>query len=153
MKTKPIEVRVGYHVEGGETFELSKTGELSMGTLDNARPLYMCDNPVEWYPAHLKYHRDYRVYAISYNVPTLSLNFKNWEEYNSLVEWDGKKYIRSKDLKKYISAGYHLFTLDKDNDKGELTEFILINPKEYVVSIKPMDVLQLSVENINVNNV
>lgn len=49
-------VAVSYHVEGGETFELAGSVSLSMQTLTSERPLFLCNNPFEWFPDHLPDH-------------------------------------------------------------------------------------------------
>ena len=56
---------IGYHIEGGETFK--NVGEVSLTkmNIDGTRPLFLCNNPKEWYPEHLPNNKDtYKVLKV-----------------------------------------------------------------------------------------
>ena len=56
---------IGYHVEGGEIFK--NVGEVSLTkmNIDGTRPLFLCNNPKEWYPEHLPNNKDtYKVLKV-----------------------------------------------------------------------------------------
>lgn len=58
------ELFVGYHVEGGETFELSGSVPLNINTPRDDFPLFIANNPNEWFPHHLENKDEYKVYKI-----------------------------------------------------------------------------------------
>lgn len=126
---------VGYHCEGGETFENGGSVALTMKTLDNNRPLFLGRNTDEWVPKHLNLKK-FRLYKIIFEQPSKVMTFKSFEEYQSLLEWNprDKRYMWSEELEKLFDQGYRLFVLDK-NDADELTEAFLVCPKDYVKSI------------------
>lgn len=134
---------IAYHIEGGETFKLTNNIPLSMKTLHDNRPLFLCSNPKEWFPYHLKDKSDYRVLEVTFIIPEHGLSFKHCDKYHELFWYsiENNKYIYSSVLEEHISNGFHIFVLDEDNDQKELSEIMLINPSKYVTSI--MDITSL----------
>ena len=127
------ELFVGYHVEGGETFELSGSVPLNLNTLRDDFPLFIANNPNEWFPHHLENKDEYKVYKILFErIPFFV--FSKQSEYMKNTPYplsynDGK--LRVTDMTK---NEIHLFILDR-NDEGELTESYLIYPSKHVRSI------------------
>ena len=134
---------IAYHIEGGETFELANNIPLSMKTLHDNRPLFLCSNPKEWFPYHLKDKSGYRVLEVTFIMPEHGLSFKHYDKYHELFWYssENNEYIYSSVLEEHISNGFHIFVLDEDNDQKELSEIMLINPSKYVTSI--MDITSL----------
>ena len=134
---------IAYHIEGGETFELTNNIPLSMKTLHDNRPLFLCSNPKEWFPYHLKDKSGYRVLEVTFIMPEHGLSFKHCDKYHELFWYssENNEYIYSSVLEEHISNGFHIFVLDEDNDQKELSEIMLINPSKYVTSI--MDITSL----------
>lgn len=131
---------VGFHCEGGETFEYSGTGKLTLDTLDNNRPLFLSHDQHQWVPYHLDL-KDYRQYKIIFEQPAKVMTYSSFNEYQNLYGWNSKdnRYVWSEELEKLFDQGYRLFVLGK-NDKDELTEAFLICPKEYVKSIEEVPI-------------
>lgn len=134
---------IAYHIEGGETFELANKIPLSMETLHDNRPLFLCNNPKEWFPYHLKDKSGYRVLEVTFTMPERGLSFKHWDKYDELVVYSSENndYVYSSVLEEHISNGFHIFVLDEDNDRKELGEIMLINPTKYVTSIREISPL------------
>ncbi len=128
---------VGYHCEGGETHIAIGEVCLSMGTLSDNRPLFICYDKISWFPSHLDPEK-FVTYEIEFTPPTKYVVFDKWEEYMSLFQWSEtkKNFILTSKLKKMIDDGIHLFILDKNNNRDELPEAFIINPTQYVRAIK-----------------
>lgn len=127
---------LGYHCEGGETFEYGGSVPLTMETLDDGRLLFMGNNVDEWVPHHLNLG-DYKLYKITFDKPPKTKVFRDFNEYHELFSWNDKtnRYDIQPKLQALIDTGYRLFVLDR-NTQDELTESFLINPKQYVRSIE-----------------
>lgn len=130
---------IGYHCEGGETFEETGSKPLSMLSLDNSRFLFIGKNQHEWTPFHLDLS-EYRLYQVVFKYTSKIAVFDVFSEYQKLFQYssDKKEYRRSKELQKLIDAGVYLFILDK-NDQDELTEAFIVNPKDHVTFIKEIN--------------
>ena len=127
------ELFVGYHVEGGETFELAGSIPLSTDTLRDDFPLFIANNPSEWFPHHLENKDEYRVYKILFErIPFFVFNEQ------SLYMKNTPRHLRDRDGRlcadTMIQNGVRLFILD-ENDANDLTESCLIYPSKHVRSI------------------
>lgn len=124
---------LGYHVEGGETFENGGSTHLSLATLHDARPLFICADKSRWWSDHLP-EAHLRLYEIEFEKPTQKV-FTDETEYDLLLQWNEEKkvYVYSSKLLRLVSEGYSLFTLKTNT---ELPESFLINPTKYVKDIK-----------------
>lgn len=130
---------IGYHVEGGETFELAGSISLSMETLHDDRPLFLSASKTYWFSDHLTKVK-LRVYEIHFEMPK-HLAFDTYKEYQEVNPWwneDKRTYIFGKKLTKYIKDGYGMFSVG-NNEKNETPESFIIHPTEYVKSIKEID--------------
>lgn len=135
---------IGYHVEGGETFNEAGVGEaLSLDSLTDQKLLYLCANPHEWFPYHLKvpYHlkeqeNEYRVYKVVFKPPT-SLIVSEWQTYFDLKPDLISNRIKDKDRATQLSdLGVNLVIYPGQDDKKELSEAFLMYPRRWVVSIE-----------------
>lgn len=132
----PNGLYVGYHVEGCETFELAGSVPLSMETLRDDRPLFLSHSDDFWFPNHLP-EADFKLYEIQFSLPK-EKTYNSYKEYQKVNPWfheESKTYIYSKALEKLIDEGYHMFSVG-ENEKKELPESFIINPTQYVKSIK-----------------
>lgn len=129
----------GYHCEGGETFDLAGNIPLSVETLDNDRILFLANHYMDWYPFYLSMDKRerYRVLRCYFKMPEKTLTFNKYDEYHELFRYVTKtdRLVRTEKLNKYIEEGYHLFILG-ENDQKEITEAMLIYPKNYVTIIE-----------------
>lgn len=130
-----INLADAFHCEGGETFDNVNRVPLSMSTLNNDRFLFMSQERDEWVPTHLDL-TEYSLYKITYEIPSKVKVFDSFYEYHDLFYFDEStnKPMATPILQKYIAEGYRLFVLG-ENDKDELKESFLINPKDYVRAI------------------
>lgn len=129
---------IGYHVEGGETFNEAGVGEtLSLGSLTDQKLLYLCANPHEWFPYHLKeQENEYRVYKVVFKPPT-SLIVSEWQTYFDLNPDLISNRIKDKDRATQLSdLGVNLVIYPGQDDKKELSEAFLMYPRRWVVSIE-----------------
>lgn len=131
------DLAIGYHVEGGETFDIAGGQELSMKTLSDQRPLFVCGDKTQWYPTHLP-EAGFRTYEVKYETPK-EISYNSYDKYHDLFGFDGKGYVIKPSLQKLIDEGYHMFTLLPQNDRKELPESFIIQPTKYVKSIKRID--------------
>lgn len=132
---------IAYHVEGGETFVQGGSVCLSMKSLDDNRPLFLCNNMEEWWPSHLVTD-GFTVYKVTYVKPEKCFATKNTGVFAELIPGYNeilKKYVYGDLLLGKINEGIHSFELEQDNDRGELSEIILISPTKYVTSIEVID--------------
>jgi hypothetical protein len=138
---------IGYHIEGGETLELSTHLPLSLGNLVDNKPLFLGYEPMSWYPFHLD-KADYKVLEITFSEPKvkeiLSLN-----EFNDLLiykEFYSLEHMKNICITKLTSAGeslaaegFDLFCLTKNftcSGETDLLEAFLINASKYVKQIR-----------------
>lgn len=129
---------IGYHVEGGDTFNEAGVGEtLSLGSLTDQKLLYLCANPHEWFPYHLKeQENEYRVYKVVFKPPT-SLIVSEWQTYFDLNPDLISNRIKDKDRATQLSdLGVNLVIYPGQDDKKELSEAFLMYPRRWVVSIE-----------------
>lgn len=131
----PSGLYVGYHVEGGETFELAGSIPLSMETLHNGRPLYLSNSKEHWFSTHLK-AEDFRVYEIHFEMPPHKTydTYAEYQKVNPMWDETNRCYRYSAELEHLIDQGYHMFSVGK-NEKGEIPESFIINPTHYVKKI------------------
>lgn len=127
---------IGYHCEGGETFEDVNNIPLSMDTLNNDRILFLCNNTTEWYPNHLNNLDNFKMYSIIFKQPLKYKTYNSLKKYLDLFDYNDelKNYFPTNETQKLINKGCHLFILGK-NIENELTEAFLVYPKNYVLSI------------------
>lgn len=131
-----------YHIESKEAKEQNNGVCLSLESLDNNRPLFLCNNPEEWWPSHLDTD-GYSIYEIAYNEPPNIYKTKNYDVYHKLFKYTDdelNKCVFSEQLIIMIKCDTHLFELEKNNDKKELSELFLIFPKQYITSIRKVDI-------------
>lgn len=130
-----VNLAVAFHCEGGETFDNVNRVPLSMSTLDNDRFLFISQERNEWVPTYLDLS-EYSLYEITYELPSKVKVFDSFHEYHDLFYFNEStnKHMATPILQKYIAEGYRLFVLG-ENDKDELKESFLINPKDYVRAI------------------
>lgn len=126
---------IAYHVEGGETLILSGGRKLSMETLTDKRPLFLCNNPEQWWPSHIDEYEEYRLLEIEFEAPPGIEFYKN-KTYHSLFSFNDKDYELTMRTKSLMARGLRLFVLPLLNDCGELSEAFLLEPTKYVKSIK-----------------
>lgn len=138
---------IGYHVEGGETFELSMFPPLSLKTLVDDRPLFLGYDSQSWFPMHLNVE-NYKVLEITFSKPKC-LMIDNIEEYSDLIivrgfeppEHNGEITVTtlSDKGKKLYKEGYRLFCLTNhvtSTGQADLLEAFLMDSSKYVKSIK-----------------
>lgn len=125
---------IGYHIEGGETFENVDCIPLSMETISNNRPLFICKDPFQWNCDYL--NTPLRILEIGFLPHIKEFNTHLNEVYHSLFKWREmtKDYIYG-DLVRNNSY-INLFTLNEINDCNELQESFIVNPADWVKSIK-----------------
>ena len=129
---------IGYHIEGGEPFTNNGSICLSMKTLNDNRPLFLCDNMEEWWPRHLNTD-GFTIYKVTYVKPEKCFTTKDCDLFGQLISSYNEilnKYVYSDLLLSMISKGIHLFELEQDNNKEELSEIMLISPTKYVTNIE-----------------
>jgi hypothetical protein len=130
---------IGYHVEGGETLSRSTQPPLSMKTLKNDKPLFLCNNPDEWYPKHLSNSNCYRVYKVRFS-PVKSAEFTRFDTYHKVFDVIENNGVSNTTLsrlgKSWSRFNIELFTLLPSNDKDEISEAFLMNSRNKVLSIE-----------------
>lgn len=130
------DILVGYHIEGGETFDNTGLPALSMDTLTDSRALYLCDNPKEWFASHLVGKIYQRVLKVKFHKTNSQLY--QWDDYMNIAPMARDDESESRDLsgnELYMLTGVYLhYTLGFP--RGELTEAFLIHPTKHVISIE-----------------
>ena len=116
---------IGYHIEGGETFK--NVGEVSLTkmNIDGTRPLFLCNNPKEWYPEHLPNNKDtYKVLKVVFkpikeHVVTKVKDFNKLllTERFDLQQQEVTQHYASKEMEKLLDDKIDLVVLSPDNDK------------------------------------
>lgn len=132
-----------YHWEGNDTFTLSGEIPLSIASLDNDRPLFLCHDPQPW---RIKESESpTRLYQVEFKAPNSRWSTSIFNDYQNLLLYSESKnsYQPSETLTTFMNAGVNLFALDEKNDRGEISEFFLMHPKEYVVSIREVQLAEL----------
>lgn len=130
---------VGYHIEGGEPFEMSGRVPLSMETLCDNRPLFLCANPTEWNPLHLKHLDAFNFYRVVFEMP-LCVVYRHQKDYLDTFEYDSRRslmegcYILSSGAGEAVKLGVGMFRYDSD-DMHELSEGYLVHPVRDVKEI------------------
>lgn len=135
FKQLPNGLYVGYHAEGGETFDLSGNVPLTMETLHDDRPLFLSYSKDHWFAEHLP-KGSVVLYEIHFVLPK-QMNYSSYDEYQKVNPgWDenNKVYISTPKLTKLISEGYNMFSVGV-NEIGETPESFIINPTKYVKDI------------------
>lgn len=138
-----------YHVEGGETLDIHKVidkeyNNLTLKTLSNKHPLFICNNPYEWFPSHSTDFSKYKILEIKFKKPPFYVEgiFKNYQDLFYFIfeeRSDQKeKYRLSERGIKLHNSGIDLFIYDS-SDGVELSEAFLLFPKNYVISIKNLN--------------
>lgn len=118
---------VGYHVDGDEN-TIDKI-PLSLESLNNDNKLYLCNNSEEWWPSHLEKNT-------SKQFILLEVEFKK-TKYKMYYKWD--EYMEASADKEIVEkTGIYLHIMNK-NDLSELTESFLVNPKDFVISIREIN--------------
>lgn len=136
---------IGYHWEGGETFEFAGAVNLSMDTLNNDRALFISNTPgAGWGDAHSRLLKV--VFSVNKPYPTFTyLRDKSVNAYHILLgfkDGDGKTtltrhYIREgSHLAGLVRQGFNLFMLD--DPKEDLPEAFITEPKKWVIAIEEM---------------
>ena len=134
---------IGYHIEGGETFK--NVGEVSLTkmNIDGTRPLFLCNNPKEWYPEHLPNNKDtYKVLKVVFK-PIKEHVVPKAKDFNKLLlterfdlqQQEVTQHYASKEMEKLLDDKIDLVILSPDNDKKELSEAMLFNAKFHIVDI------------------
>lgn len=129
---------IGYHCEGGETFELSGGINLTLDTLDDNRILFISNTPYAGWQ-----HDGARILKVVFKVnkeyPT-DIDFRNKSDWgytnlSSFTENDKTRHfvMEGSILEDLTKQGYNLFTLDDPIE--QLPEGFITNPKQHVVSI------------------
>lgn len=130
---------IGYHCEGGETFELAGGTRLTLNTLDNDRILFISNTPEAGWQ-----HEDARVLKIVFKVnkeyPT-DKNFRSKSDYGyinlaAFTENTKTRFfiMENSILDNLTKQGYNLFTLDDPIE--QLPEGFITHPKQHVISIE-----------------
>jgi hypothetical protein len=138
---------VGYHVEGGETLELSPYLPLSIDNLVDNKPLFLGYESLSWFPHHLD-KTGYKILEITFSEPKVK-EILSLDEYNDLLivsEFYSLEHMRSICVTKLTAAGeslvaegFDLFCLTKNitcSGKIDLLEAFLINSSKYVKQIR-----------------
>ena len=130
---------IAYHWEGGETYEIAGKVPLTLETLNNDRPLFLCPNKDEWDPKHIEDRDSYSLYEIKIK-PIDLVHYKVFDAYHSLLKFDSElsQFKETNYLKELKSASFRLFVLG-ENDKDELKEAFLVTPLKYVLSINKLN--------------
>ena len=131
---------MGYHCEGGDTHEAVGRVPLSMSTLNDGRPLFLCPDYDSWFPHHLSDKSEYKVYRVVFKAVDFIRLSEFWV-YHDLFSYNtkNKNYDFTKEMKYFIRCGFNLFVLEK-NKQNELPEALLLNPTKHVVNISKFSV-------------
>jgi len=130
---------IGYHCEGGETFELSGGVKLTLDTLEDDRLLFISNTPNAGWQ-----HDDARILKVVFKVnkeyPT-DTDFRSksdcsYTNLSAFTEGDKTRHFVMEDsiLDSLTKQGYNLFTLDDPTE--QLPEGFITNPKQHVISIE-----------------
>lgn len=130
-----MKVHSFFHVEGGETFELAGSVPLSLATLDDCRPLFLCEDK-SWLRSWPE-GQPYRLLVVS-----VKPGFKVWKtddlrEYWKLCQWSeerGWEYRPA--LRRLLKEGFDCFSFKGKNEAGDPPEMFFINPTAWVTAIK-----------------
>lgn len=134
---------VGYHWEGGETFEETGNQKLTLESVKGTPALFLCHDPLTWAPTHLDI-ADYRLYRIVFEMPELEAVFSSINAYHKVVPLSGLDQCPLG-----LSLSVHLISM-YENDRNELQESLLRYPGRYVKEITPIEVKSWSeVETMN----
>ncbi len=128
---------IGYRIEEFD-YDGKPLVPVTMETLHNGRVLFLCNNLLEWFPTHFIHLKKFQLSEVKFkHVPAAF--FKSYEKYHgqwNYTDLTHEKTELSVEAKALVDEGVRLFITDKYNDKKEHTEAFLVNPKDYVVSIK-----------------
>lgn len=131
---------VGYHIEDGETFNMANKVPLSMESLHDCSPLFLCANPKEWAPFHFSdLDKDYTFYRILFK-PSLTVVYHRNEDYMATAEYDSRRsceegrYVLSDKERSLVEAGIGIFLYD-GRDGKEISEGFLVHPVRDVQEI------------------
>lgn len=132
FKRVDLNTYIGYHIEGGETFELAGSVPLSMDMLRNDRPLFLCNDPGVWMNTD-----DQCVYEITFKLPK-ALVFHSNSDYHSLFRYvaASNTWQYTKRMTQVLRSNFEGFILETENDRGSESECFLIRPKDCVLSIR-----------------
>lgn len=142
---------VYYHVEDQEGASNYRDGEpLTIADLRDDVPLFLCENPKEWFPDYLPSERKsaFTVYEVRFSVPSYIVfnddtkkdYFKNAYFdlfYNREVDGKYKTVLTDKFKKLHEGSSVDLFCLKTER---ELSECFLVNSSKRVTSITPIKV-------------
>lgn len=142
---------VYYHVEDREGANKYRNGEpLTIADLRDDVPLFLCENPKEWFPDYLPSEKrsEFTVYEVRFSVPSYIVfnddtkkdHFSNpYFDMFYVREVDGKRTIALTDKFKKIHEGstVDLFCMKTER---ELSECFLVNSSKRVTSITPIKV-------------
>ena len=129
-------LHIAYHVEGDETFKQVGSIPLSMETLQDHRPLFVSNNKEDWLSDHLPEGSTW-LYEIRFTMPKQKVfgTYKEYQEVNPGWNEKNKEYVYSKKLEKLLKEGYRMFSVG-ENELYETPESFIINPVQYIKSIK-----------------
>lgn len=146
---------VGYHIEGGETLDLSGYLPLSINNLIDHKPLFLGYEPISWYPFHLE-SSDYKILEITFSEPKAK-EFLNLDDYFDLListeiySVEHMKNIHVNKLsplgERLVNEGYNLFCLTQNFTalgEDDLLEAFLINSSKYVKQIREVDIIDIT---------
>lgn len=133
---------IGYHWEGGETFEISGQIPLTIDTLDSSRVLFIAPTPdVGWgdgtdrlLKVVFKVSKEWEVCTdFRSTAPTSYTRMLAFQEHTS--DSPSKHYVEPGSyLAGLVNDGYNLFMLDDPAE--DLPEAFITEPKKWVISIE-----------------
>lgn len=109
--------------------------------LDTSRSLFVCRNPMEWYPLHLKEHHCYKI-SIAENIHLLKTHTTADYEliFNVVVTNDVIESLELTAIGEQVMVGYDGVELCEDNSEGELSEILILDPSKYTIYVENVDV-------------
>lgn len=133
---------IGYHWEGGETFELAGANKLSLENLDNDRLLFVANTTdSDWGDKHsrlLKVVFQAKPYPLFTdfrdNSPNSFNGLTTFNDGDGVTTFARHRVRTDGSLPDLIQDGYNLFMLD--DPKEELPEAFITEPKRWVISIE-----------------
>lgn len=134
---------IGYHWEGGETFEIAGSVNLTLDTLSNDRALFVSNTPgAGWGDVQsrllkvvFRVNKPYPVFTdFRDESPTAYPNLLMFEDGDG-VNTLARHYIQEgSHLAGLVEQGFNLYMLD--DPKEDLPEAFITEPKRWVISIE-----------------